>query len=227
MLHSKQFPHDLPDLMSEPPLAASRNTLSDPARLAALRRSGLLDTPCEQAFDRLTRLATRIVGAPVALITLVDDSRQFFKSSAGAPDAMPRELPLDGGFCALVAGTGSSLIINDARSDPEFKHHAAVTDAGVEAYAGIPLTTSEGHHLGALCVLDTAPRVWSAEQIDALTELAKSVVTEIELRIGNRENLALLDAAEIKIAERTALAEQRSRQLRARFRSRHVAERRR
>src|SRR5919202_2375924 len=98
--------------------------LHDPARLAALRQSALLDSPTEAAFDRLTRLATRMLHVPVALVSLVDQNRQFFKSCIGLPDpwASQRETPLSHSFCQHVVATGEPLIIPDARTHPLVQH---------------------------------------------------------------------------------------------------------
>ena len=120
-----------------------------PDRLAALRRSALLDTPAEAAFDRLTRLASTILQAPVALVALLDADRQFFKSCIGLPEpwASRRETPLSHSFCQHAVATGEPLVIEDARQHPLMRENLAIPDLGVVAYAGIPLITAEGHVL--------------------------------------------------------------------------------
>src|SRR3712207_9402584 len=97
-------------------MSSPGSRLDDPRRLEALRASGLLDTPSEEAFDRLTRLVTRLLGVPVALVTLVDGDRQFFKSSVGLPDVWTskRGTPLTHSFCQYVVATGEPLVIEDA-----------------------------------------------------------------------------------------------------------------
>ncbi|PTL75190.1 ATP-binding protein [Vitiosangium sp. GDMCC 1.1324] len=153
-------------------------------RLDALRRTALLDTPAEEAFDRLARLATRMINAPVGLVTLVDKDRQFFKSCVGLPPPWcdVRQTPLTHSFCMHVVATGEPLIIEDARLHPVLRENLAVDQLGVVAYAGMPLTTSEGEVIGTFCVLDTQPRVWTDDDLYVLNELATSVMTEIELR---------------------------------------------
>ncbi|HET7586388.1 MAG TPA: ATP-binding protein [Gemmatimonadaceae bacterium] len=155
----------------------------DPARLAALRDTALLDTPAEEAFDRLARLAARVMRAPVSLVVLVDAHREYFKSCVGMDIARgaPREGPLERSFCQYAVASGEPLIIPDAREHPWVRDNPATRD-GVIAYAGIPLITNGGHALGTLCVVDHEPRAWSDDEVAILRDLAASVVTEIELR---------------------------------------------
>jgi len=109
----------------------------------------LLDSPPEEAFDRLTRLATTVLRVPVALVSLVDGDRQFFKSQCGLtePLASTRQTPLTTSFCKHAVGSGEPLVVPDARRNPRFEHNPVIAD-GVIAYAGIPLITSDGHALG-------------------------------------------------------------------------------
>ncbi len=153
-------------------------------RLAALQRLCLLDTPVDPSFDRLTRLASRMIKAPVSLVTLVDRDRQFFKSQIGLPEpwATMRETPLSHSFCQHVVDTNKPLIINDSRIHPLVSNNLAITDLNVIAYAGMPLVTSDGYAIGSLCVIDHEPRVWTSEEIEILDDLAESVMTEIQLR---------------------------------------------
>lgn len=161
-----------------------RATLQNPARIAALRRLTLLDSPTEPAFDRLTRLASKILQAPVALVSLVDAERQFFKSAVGLPEpwASARETPLSHSFCQYAVATGAPFIVTDARAHPLVADNLAVPDLGAVAYAGIPLTTTDGHALGSFCVIDTEPRDWTEEDVATLQDLAAMALTEIELR---------------------------------------------
>ncbi|GAC1401692.1 MAG: ATP-binding protein [Chloroflexota bacterium] len=170
-------------------LKTQTHPLHDPHRLEALGRSALLDTPPEESFDRLTRLATKILRVPVALVVLVDKDRQFFKSGTGLPEpvASARQTPLSHSFCQHSLTTGQPLIIEDARDHPLVRDNLAVPEMGVIAYAGIPLVTSEGDVLGSFCIIDHKPRVWNDEEVDILKELAASVMTEIELRTVIRE----------------------------------------
>jgi len=175
-------------------------------RLAALRRTALLDTPAEESFDRLARLATRVTGAPVGLVTLVDRDRQFFKSCVGLPPPWcdVRQTPLTHSFCMHVVATGKPLLIEDARLHPVLSENLAVDQLGVVAYAGVPLRSMEGEAIGTFCVIDTQPRVWTDEVLCILEELAASVMTEIELRtnrgVGERAQQAETARAEAESA---------------------------
>jgi PAS domain S-box-containing protein len=159
------------------------------ARLDALESTVLLDTDTEEDFDQLTRLAARLTAAPIALISLVDDHRQFFKSGVGLGDPMAvRETPLTHSLCQHVVTTRSSLVIEDARVHPLAAGNLAVCEMGVTAYAGIPLISTGNHAIGALCAVDTAARPWTDDQLMALRQLAKMVVRQIELRTMIREH---------------------------------------
>jgi GAF domain len=156
--------------------------LADPARIDALNRTGLLDTPPDEAFDRLTRTAARLLDSPVALLTLLDEHRQFFKSCVGLgePWSTRRETPLSHSFCQYALDSGAPLVIEDARIHPLTRENLAIRDLDIVAYAGVPLITSSGHTLGALCVIDHHERDWTAEQIQTLGIVAAAVVAEIE-----------------------------------------------
>jgi GAF domain-containing protein len=166
------------------------------ARLSALQRLRLLDTPPEAAFDRLTRLACRVLRAPVGLVSLVDRDRQFFKSCVGLPEpfASTRQTPVSHSFCQHVVASGKPLIVEDARTNPLVQLNPAVEELGIVAYAGIPLVTSEGHAIGSFCVIDSRPRSWSFEDIEMLQELTGCVMHEIESR-------RLLEATESRCRE--------------------------
>jgi PAS domain S-box-containing protein len=165
----------LPDL----PRAAE-----DPQRIAELRRSGLLDTPAEEDFDRLARLAATVLEVPVALVSLVDHDRQFFKSTVGLPEgwAQERETSLSHSLCRYVAGTGDALVVPDARRHAVLGASPVVREMGLVSYAGVPLAASDGYVLGVFCVLDARPREWTGREMEILRTLSTSVVTEIELR---------------------------------------------
>ena len=157
-------------------------------RLTALRRTALLDTPAEEPFDRLTRLAARIIKAPVALVSLVDGERQFFKSQVGLPEPYrsSRETPLSHSFCKHAVALHAPLVIADARKDPTYHDNPAVRELGFVAYAGVPLTFY-GCALGAFCVIDQEPRPWSYDEVQTLKDLAECAMREIELRTQIRE----------------------------------------
>ena len=159
--------------------------IDDSARLASLQRTNLLDSPPEEAFDRLTRLASKILHVPVSLVSLVDHERQYFKSVVGPDDpwATLRETPLSHSFCQHVVASSKPLIITDARRHPLVHQNLAIPELGVVAYAGMPLTTPDGQTLGSFCAIDTKPREWTEEEIQILQELATSAMTEVELRL--------------------------------------------
>ena len=141
--------------------------LAEPGRLAALHDAALLDTPAEEPFDRLTRLAAKVVNAPVALVSAVDRDRQFFKSCLGLPEpwATRRETPLSHSFCQHVVTAREPVIVTDAREDARFIHNLAIRDLGVIAYLGVPLITAQGQAIGTLCVIDHQPRIWTKDEI--------------------------------------------------------------
>ena len=158
--------------------------LGDPGRLAALHDAELIDTPPEESFDRLARLAARVVNAPVALVSGVDRDRQFFKSCLGLPEpwATRRETPLSHSFCQHVVAAREPVIVSDAREDERLLDNLAIRDLGVIAYLGVPLITHEGHAVGTLCVIDHQPRIWTPDEISLVKDVASAVVTEITVR---------------------------------------------
>ena len=174
--------------LSEPGAYAAPGA-GERARLAALHDTALLDSPSEEAFDRLTRLATRLLHVPVALVSLVDADRQFFKSCIGLPEpwASARETPLSHSFCQHAVQRASPLVIEDAREHPLVRDNLAIPDLGVVAYAGIPLATGDGLVLGSFCVIDHVPRRWTDDELATLHDLAAAVATAIELRALTRE----------------------------------------
>lgn len=173
------------------------------SRLAALQRTGLLDSPPDAAFDRLTKLASRVIRAPVALVSLVDSDRQFFAGAVGVPEPWKsrRGTPLTHSFCKHVVATAQELVVSDARAHPLLCGNMAVQDLGIVAYAGAPLVTSDGHALGSLCVVDTKPREWTEGDLEILRELAAIAMREIELRELAREAEAARREAEMRLQE--------------------------
>lgn len=172
-----------------------------PVRLEALRDTGLLDSLPEESFDRYTRLAKILLGSEVSLVSLVDESRQFFKSEAGLgePVRSKRETPLSHSFCKFVVEGGQPFVVEDARKDERVSSHPGVEEYGVLSYLGMPLTTRDGMVLGSLCVFETQPRQWSAEDQTRLSDLAAAVIREIELRERStalKKSLAAARAAE-------------------------------
>jgi len=148
-------------------------------RLEVLHSCGILDTHPEKEFDAITRVAARICGTPIALITLVDETRLWFKSKVGLAAT---EIPRDVSFCAFTILQSEPLIVSDAQKDPRFSCNPLVTaDPGIRFYCGMPLR-SDGLGLGSLCVVDTTPRQLSAEQLEIMAVLSEAVVTRLQLR---------------------------------------------
>lgn len=166
--------------------------IEDSQRLDVLRSTTLLDSPPEEAFDRFTRLVGNILHAPVALISLVDKDRQFFKSQAGLPEpyASQRETPLSHSFCQHLLISSQPLVVADARDHPLLQNNLAIRDLKVIAYLGVPLQTLDGKTLGSLCAIDGKSREWTDDEIKILRDLGVWVMTEIELRLLARGCLA-------------------------------------
>ncbi|MDT8838742.1 sensor domain-containing diguanylate cyclase [Paraburkholderia fungorum] len=164
---------------------------NEPARLATLRALRLLDTPSEERFDRLTRVARRLFKAPIALVSLIDENRQWFKSCIGLNVA---ETSRDISFCGHAILHDDVLVIPDARNDARFYDNPLVTGApGIRFYAGQPLTAPNGSKLGTLCVIDTHPREFGSEERGLLRDLAQIVEREIAaIELATIDDLTLL-----------------------------------
>jgi anti-sigma regulatory factor (Ser/Thr protein kinase) len=164
-------------------------TIDESARLAALRKYRILDTDPERAFDDLTLLASQICETPIALITLLDANRQWFKSKVGLSMA---ETSRSVSFCTHAIEQHGLFVVPDARVHATFRDNPFVTaENGIRFYAGAPLVTPDGHALGTLCVLDNVPRTLTEQQGEALLTLRRQVVAQLELRA----NLFELDEA--------------------------------
>ncbi|PVM83701.1 hybrid sensor histidine kinase/response regulator [Caulobacter radicis] len=151
-------------------------------RLAALRRYDILDTPREAAFDEIVALAAEICGAPIAVVNLIDEHRQFFKAEVGLG---VRETPLESSFCAKAILEDDFLLVPDATRDHRFDCNPLVTgDPHLRFYAGALLKTAEGLPIGTLCVLDTAPKDLSPLQQRTLQVLARQVMSQLDLRLS-------------------------------------------
>jgi hypothetical protein len=180
--------------------------VDEQARLAALRRYRILDTDPEQAFDDLTMLASHICGTPMALITLIDEDRQWFKSEVGVGI---RETERSIAFCTHAIAQPGIMEVPDARDDERFRHNPMVVGVPhIRFYAGAPLITPDGHGLGTLCVVDTKPRRLTAEQAQALDALRRQAQAQLELRHNLFELEAALAARDRAEAEQTALVAQ-------------------
>ena len=164
--------------------------LADPARLRSLTDTGL-DAAPDEAFDRFARLVGDLLDVPVALVSLVTETRQFFPGAVGLPDpwAARRQTPLSHSFCQHVIDTEIPLVLPDARLYPRVRENLAVPELGVVAYAGMPLTDLDGRVLGSLCAIDSKPRAWTKAQLRTLADLAAACSSELRLRIA-------LDAAQ-------------------------------
>ena len=154
-------------------------------RLQALHSYQVLDTPPEKVFDDVARIAASICGVESALVSLVDNSRQWFKARVGWPAT---ETPRDLAFCAHAILSPELMVVPDTLHDERFAANPLVTsDPHIRFYAGMPLVNSDGHALGTLCVIDKQPRKLKPEQEDALRVLAAGVMTHFELRRAFRE----------------------------------------
>ena len=173
---------------AEPPAGAVAAELRDPVRLAALRATGLVDSAPEEGYDRLTRLANRVLGTPIALVSVLDAERQFFKSIAAPSGGGPRDraTPTADSFCQHVVRTGQPLLIPDTRHHPWTRDLPTVRAGRVLAYAGVPLVDDAGQVLGTFCVMDNAPRRWTPDQVATLAELADLAGDQIRLRAAVR-----------------------------------------
>ena len=158
---------------------------SEARRLKVLWQYEVLDTVPESVFDDLTELAARICEAPIALISLVDEDRQWFKSRVGVT---LNETSRDVSFCSFAIQQEGLFIVPDATKDRRFaRNPLVVSDPKIRFYAGAPLITPDGHALGTLCVIDKVPRQLRPEQQQALSVLARHVMTQLELRRHARE----------------------------------------
>jgi PAS domain S-box-containing protein len=156
-------------------------------RLAAVRATGLLDTPAEPEFDRLTRLAAKLTGAPVTFVSLVAEDRDFYKSCFGFPEPLASERQLTGTtFCHFALVSKGPLVIENALDHPIYRDVPTVHTLGVRAYLGIPLVTHTGEAIGSFCAIDFKPRTWTPLDIEVMQELAESTLREIELRSALR-----------------------------------------
>lgn len=158
-----------------------KGVLQDPDRLAALRGTGLLDSPPSEVFDRITRIGASLLNVPATFVALVDAHRDFYLShyGFGEPLATTRELAGQT-FCHFTVSGGTPLVIQDTRADPVYRKVPTVESLGVAAYLGIPLKLKTGAVIGSFCVIDNSPHAWTVAEVERVEELASMVVAEIE-----------------------------------------------
>jgi len=153
-------------------------------RMEAVGRYQILDTPPDGAFDRITALAARLFGVPIAIVSVVDHDRVWFKSHHGFEVS---QVDRDPGLCASAILQNEPWIIQDATTDPRALSNPLVANGfGLQFYAGVPLRTRDGYNLGTICVLDLLPRTFSAQDILTLEDLAAIVMNDLELRLESR-----------------------------------------
>jgi diguanylate cyclase (GGDEF)-like protein len=172
-------------------------------RLEALRRLNLLDTPIEERFERITRMLCRLLRMPIASFTLVDESRQWFKSIQGLS---AKETPRSEAFCAHTILENEPLIVDDATKDPRFCDNPLVTgDPNIGFYAGMPVRSPDGHRVGTLCVIDRKPRTLSNDDVQTLRDLAAITESELRASIISKSQAELIN--QLDTANRLALVD--------------------
>lgn len=165
------------------------------ARLEALKDYDILDTDAEQSYDDITFLAAQLCDVPIALISLVDENRQWFKSKVGLDVS---ETSRDVSFCAHAILGDQTMVVNDARDDERFRDNALVcNEPNIVFYAGVPLCTPGGARIGSLCVIDRHPRELSSLQLRALETLAHQVVLQLELKRSSDQLAAALQRIDV------------------------------
>jgi phosphoserine phosphatase RsbU/P len=153
------------------------------ARLDAVRRYDILDTPPDGSFDRITRIASEMFNVPIALVTIVDEDRIWFKSRHGLDGV--EQIGRDPGLCASCILQDDPYVVEDARKDPRTLANPLVSGKfGLQFYAASALRTADGHRLGTLCIIDREPRVFSPRQAALLDQLSQIVMDEMELRLS-------------------------------------------
>lgn len=193
---------------STPTAAASEVSSGEARRLAAVRRYQILDTPPDGTFDHLARLAATVFDVPIGIVSIVDTDRIWFKSHHGLD---VEQIPRDPGLCASAILTDDTWVVTDALHDPRTLANPLVAgEFGLRFYVGHPLTTSDGHNLGTICVIDKEPREVTDEQVAMLRELAALVVEQLELRLEARH---LVHAYETRLHDVQSLADALQRSL--------------
>ena len=183
---------------------------NEAARLAAVRRFAILDTPPDGTFDNITSLAARFFDVPIAVVSIVDHDRVWFKSKYGIS---VEQVGLDPGLCTSAILKDVPTIIPDTKLDPKTLANPLVAgEFGLRFYAAAPLTTADGYKLGTLCVMDKAPRDVNESEAKVLQDLASVVIDQLELRLVARELARLKEELHERTLEQKAQAEQRFQQ---------------
>ena len=157
-----------------PGAQAPDSELGRPARLRALERANLLDSPPEEPFDRLARLTAQLLDVPVVLMSIVDRQRQFFKAQVGLSEPLnrTRQTPIAHSFCQWVVTSDEELVVEDARRDLLLSTNPATVEMGIVAYAGVPLRAERHETIGSFCAVDLKPHRWDSRELRALHDAA-------------------------------------------------------
>lgn len=185
------------DLAASPivtPMVPAPVPREEPERLDQLKKLKILDTETEEVFDRLTRRLAQAFGAPIALLSLIDEYRQFWKSATGMPEDLnlAREAPRETSICGHVVAANQLLVVEDVLKDKRFANNPFLRERGIRFYAGAPLRTSTGHAIGSLCVIDTKPRSVSERESKLLQMIADETTAQIENRKPSHDALRQL-----------------------------------
>ncbi len=185
-----------------PPIPADR--ITDPKRVAALRRAGLLDSPPEAALDAIAASAAAQLGGRVGLVSLIDADRHVIKSSTMAehPFSPEREIDLSLSLCSHAVAAGAPLLLPDARADARFGGHPAVQGGLVGAYAGVPIFLEDGQPVGTVCVVHDVARDWGPEQVAVLEKLARDAAETVARRNATADARARRSATRAGLTER-------------------------
>ncbi|AOT03128.1 GAF domain-containing serine/threonine-protein kinase [Arthrobacter sp. U41] len=169
-------------------LEEAPNTVDEEGRMRAVERYRILDTPADGAFDRIAGLAARMFSVPVAIVSVVDHDRIWFKAHHGTDVT---QIGRDPGLCASAILQDDAWVVEDATSDPRTLTNPLVAgEFGLQFYAGVPLRTPDGYNLGTFCILDREPREFSAEDTRTLEDLAAIVMNDLEMRLQSRGAIA-------------------------------------
>lgn len=174
-------------------VSSSETAPDESLRMNVVRRYAILDSPPDGAFDRVTAIAARLLGTPIAIVSIVDTDRIWFKSHHGLD---VNQISRNPGLCASAILQNGPWLVTDARHDPRTLSNPLVAgEFGLQFYLGVPLHTHDGFNLGTLCVLDTQPRTVTQDQIDTLADLASVVMDQLELRLSAMRSIAEKEAA--------------------------------